>query len=138
MGGAMTEYQAISRAQYIDLVYSQSDTLYDLIPHAPRPTYDPSKPPQDHSDGIIGSVKSTPEKPSSGQTSTSNSTTKTSAKTTSTPTKNFNINVVQIAQRNNTSPSKGKKNKKKINPPEHDNEQTQEELTVDNKEKRKI
>ena len=31
MGGAVTEEQAISRAQYLDLVYSQSGTLYDLI-----------------------------------------------------------------------------------------------------------
>lgn len=59
MGGAVTEEQAISHAQYLDLVYSQSGTLYDLIPHAPRPTYDPSKPPQAHSDIIIGLVKST-------------------------------------------------------------------------------
>ena len=33
MGGAVTEEQAISHAQYLDLVYSQSGTLYDLIPH---------------------------------------------------------------------------------------------------------
>ena len=35
MGGVVTKEQAISRAQYLDLVYSQYDTLYDLIPHAP-------------------------------------------------------------------------------------------------------
>ena len=53
MGGVMIEDQAISCAQYLDLVYSQSDTLYDLIPQAPRPTYYPSKPPQSHNHGII-------------------------------------------------------------------------------------
>jgi hypothetical protein len=31
MGGIVTEEQAITRAQYLDLVYSQSGTLYDLI-----------------------------------------------------------------------------------------------------------
>ena len=41
MGGAVTEEHAISRAQYLDLVYSQSGTLYDLIPHSPRPITDP-------------------------------------------------------------------------------------------------
>ena len=72
-----TEEQAISHAQYQDLVYAQSRTLYDLIARAPQPTYDPSKPPQSHSDGIIGSVQ---EKTSSGQTDTSNPTTKLSLK----------------------------------------------------------
>jgi hypothetical protein len=37
MGGVVTEEKAINHAQYLDLVYSQSDTLYDLIPHAPHP-----------------------------------------------------------------------------------------------------
>ena len=35
MGGVVTEEQAINRSQYLDLVYSQSDTLYDLIRQAP-------------------------------------------------------------------------------------------------------
>jgi hypothetical protein len=58
MGGVVTEEQAISRAQYLDLVYSQSGTLYNLIPNAPHPSNDPSKPPSDaHSDGVIGSLR---------------------------------------------------------------------------------
>ena len=32
MGSAVTEEQAISRAQYLDLVFSESGMLYDLIP----------------------------------------------------------------------------------------------------------
>ena len=48
MGGAITEEQAIARAQYLDLAYSQSGTLYDLIPHAPHPTKDPSRPSINH------------------------------------------------------------------------------------------
>jgi hypothetical protein len=36
MGGTNTEEQAISHSQYLDLVYSQYDMLYDLTPHAPR------------------------------------------------------------------------------------------------------
>jgi hypothetical protein len=38
MGGFITEEQAISRAQYLDLVYSQMGTLYDLIHDAPGPS----------------------------------------------------------------------------------------------------
>ena len=38
MGGVVTEEQAISRAQYLDLVYSQMGTLYDLLSDLPRPS----------------------------------------------------------------------------------------------------
>jgi hypothetical protein len=38
MGGCVTEEQAIARAQYLDLVYSQSGTLYEMLPDAPRPS----------------------------------------------------------------------------------------------------
>ena len=58
MGGAVIEEQAISHAQYLDLVYSQSGTLYDLIPHAPQPTTDRSRPAtKPPTDGILGSVQ---------------------------------------------------------------------------------
>ena len=55
MGGVVTEEQAISQAQYLDLVYSQFETLYDLILQAPRPSTDPTKPPEKTLvDGIVG------------------------------------------------------------------------------------
>ena len=55
MGGAVIEDQAINYAQYLNLVYSQSGTLYDLIPHSPRPTSDPSRPTMElPDDGILG------------------------------------------------------------------------------------
>jgi hypothetical protein len=58
MGGVVTEEEAISRAQYLDLVYSQSGTLYELIPNATRTPTDPSKPSSmTHADGVIGTVK---------------------------------------------------------------------------------
>jgi hypothetical protein len=58
MGGVVTEEQAISHAQYLDLVYSKSDTLYNLISYAPQLSIDPSKPaPGTHVDGSVGSVK---------------------------------------------------------------------------------
>ena len=59
MGGVVIKEQAISQAQYLDLVYSQSGTLYDLIPQAPCPSTDPTKPPTEvHVDGIVGSIQS--------------------------------------------------------------------------------
>jgi hypothetical protein len=58
MGGVVTEEEAITRAQYLDLVYSQSSTLYELIPNTTHPTNDPSKPSSaSHADGVIGSIK---------------------------------------------------------------------------------
>jgi hypothetical protein len=58
MGGVVTEEEAITRAQYLDLVYLQSRTLYELIPNATHATNDPSKPSSSsHVDGVISSVK---------------------------------------------------------------------------------
>jgi hypothetical protein len=37
MGGIVTEEQAIIRAQYLDLVYSQTGTLYDFLPELLHP-----------------------------------------------------------------------------------------------------
>ena len=64
MGGDVTKEKAISRGQYLDLVYSQLGTLYDLILHASQPTSDPSRPvTKPHVDGILGSIqKQIPEK----------------------------------------------------------------------------
>ena len=60
MGVAFTEEQAINRAQYLDLVYSQLGTLYDIIQNALRPTNDPMRPHslESHANGTIGSMKS--------------------------------------------------------------------------------
>ena len=57
MDSVVTEEQDISRAQYLDLVYSQFGTLYDLIPQAPCPSIDPTKPPAEtHVDGVVSSI----------------------------------------------------------------------------------
>ena len=58
MGGDVIEEKAIIRAQYLDLVYSQSGTLYDLILHPPCPTLDPSIPSTEPPfNGLLGSVQ---------------------------------------------------------------------------------
>ena len=59
MGGAITKEQEISHAQYLDLVYSQSGTLYDLISQVPHPNTDPINPPVETLvDGVVGSIQS--------------------------------------------------------------------------------
>lgn len=58
-GGVITEDQVISRAQYLDLVYTQSGTLYEKILNLPHPISDPivTSPIRSNVvDGIIGSV----------------------------------------------------------------------------------
>ena len=43
----------------LNMVYSQFETLYDLIPQAPHPNTDPSKPSAEVPiDGIVGSIQS--------------------------------------------------------------------------------
>jgi hypothetical protein len=68
MDGTVTKEETISWAQYLDFVYSQSGTLYDLLLNAARANTDPSKPSSSsHVDGVIGSIKtqSTPNRPHS-------------------------------------------------------------------------
>lgn len=38
-GGVITEEQVIARAQYLDLIYTQSGTLYNKLHDAPRPKF---------------------------------------------------------------------------------------------------
>ena len=53
------EEEAILRAQQLDLIYSQSGILYEIIPDAPRPTHSVEKPnPGPHADGVVGSITS--------------------------------------------------------------------------------
>ena len=55
----MNEEEAILKAQQLDLIYSQSGILYEIIPEAPRPTHDAEKPkPRPHVDGVVGFVNS--------------------------------------------------------------------------------
>ena len=96
--------QDISQDQYLESVYSQSRTLYDLIPHAPHPIIDPTKPlAETLVDGVVGSIQSLAiVKPANKQSpSTSNS---------SSPTIFIQLNAIQYSQ----TPSNKKKGKGKI------------------------
>ena len=104
MGDMVTEEQAIAWAQYLDLVYSQSGTLYDLLPNAAQANTDPSKPSSSsHADNVIGSVKTQ---------STSQSLTLSS---TSPQTQISEVNVVQSAPSQQSKGKKKTKNKSKNN-----------------------
>jgi hypothetical protein len=98
MGGVVTEEQAISRAQYLDLVYSQTRTLYDLLPDLPRPgtSSTSTAPATSHAaDGVIGTAH-THSHSVSTTTPKSNSSNVQSAPSPSPPTgKTSEVNVVQ-------------------------------------------
>jgi hypothetical protein len=59
--GVTSEEEAIFKSQQLDLIYAQSGMLYEIIPDAPRSSYDPRQNLGPHADGIVGStnVKST-------------------------------------------------------------------------------
>ena len=53
------EEEAILRDQQLDLIYSQSRILYEIILEEPRPIDDAEKPkPRPHADGVVGSINS--------------------------------------------------------------------------------
>jgi hypothetical protein len=119
MVGVVTEEETIARAQYLDLVYSQSGTLYDFLSNASRANTDPSKPSSSsHADDVIGSVKIQ---------STSQSTTLSS---TSPQTKISEVNAVQSAPSQQSGGKKKTNNKSKnINNSEQPKNQSQTPAT---------
>ena len=114
MGGVVTEEQDVSRAQYLDLVYSQFGTLYDLIPQAPFPSTDPANPPVEvPANGIVGSIQSPSAVKPAKQT-------QTASPTASTPKVSAEVNSIQSTQTSGNNKNKGKsKNKKPRNQQEN-------------------
>ena len=116
MGGVVTKVQAISYAQYLDLVYSHAGTLYDLIPHAPWPTTDPSRPTTEPpADDILGSVQTqTATKYFKKQTTNLSNQQAPPAKTESYPVASAEVNTVQSTE-SSGGKKKGKNKSKKPN-----------------------
>jgi hypothetical protein len=138
MGGVVTEEQAISRAQYLDLVYSQMGTLYDLLPDLPRPgtSSTSTAPVASHAaDGVIGTTQAHSHSVST-TTPKSNSSNVQNAPSPAPPAdKTSEVNAVQSTPAGKNKSKKGRgKNKegKNANP----NEQTKTP-PVDDWDKRK-
>jgi hypothetical protein len=122
MGGVFTEEQAISHAQYLDLVYSQMGTLYELLPDVPHPSTSATSitPATSHAaDGVIGTFHGQPH---SIQTSSNNpkpiSSNVKYALSPTPPTGNTSeVNVVQStpAGKNKSRKGKGKNKEDKNN-----------------------
>ena len=57
LSGVVTEDQCICRAQHLDLIYSQSGTLYDLLPNAlGNPNPPATQKTRAHADGLVGTI----------------------------------------------------------------------------------
>jgi hypothetical protein len=126
MGGVVTEEQAISRAQYLDLVYSQTRTLYNLLLDLPRPGTSSASttPAASHAvDGVIGTTH-TQSHSVSTTTPKSNSSNVQSALSPTPPAgKTSEVNVVQSTPTGKNKSKKGRgKNKESKN--NNQNEQT--------------
>ena len=60
MSRVVTKEKAIRRAQHLDLIYSQADMLYNIIPHALWSLNENLRlAPGPHVDGVVGSTSST-------------------------------------------------------------------------------
>ena len=60
-GRVVTEEQVIAHVKYLDLIYTQSGTLYNKIPNAPRLEFFIPPPPKSNNDshagdGVIGTI----------------------------------------------------------------------------------
>jgi hypothetical protein len=138
MGGVVTEEQAISRAQYLDLVYSQTGTLYNLLPELPRPgtSSTSTTPAASHAaDGVIGTTHTHSHSVSS-TTPKSTSSNVQNAPSPATPTgKTSEVNVVQSTP---TGKNKSKKGRGKNKEGKNNNQTEQPKNTpVEDRDKRK-
>jgi hypothetical protein len=138
MGDVVTEEQAISRAQYLDLVYSQTGTLYDLLPDLPRPgTSSTSTAPATlHAVDSVISTAHTHSHSVSSTTPKSNSSNVQNGPSPAPPAgKTSEVNVVQSMPTGKNKSKKGRgKNKESKN--NNQNEQTKTPH-VDDRDKRK-
>jgi hypothetical protein len=123
MGGVVTEEQAISHSQYLDLVYSQMGTLYDLLPDAPcsSTTATSTNPAASHAiDGVIGTFHAQPKNMQASPTNPkSNASNVQNALSPTPPTgKTVEVNSVQYTPvgKNKTKKGKGNNKEDKNNP----------------------
>jgi hypothetical protein len=138
MGGVVTEEKAISRAQYLDLVYSQMGTLYDLLPDLPRPNNSSTSttPAASHAaGGVIGSSQAQPHSVSSVNPKSASSNVQNDSFPAPPTGKTSEVNAVQSTPAGKNKSKKGRvKNKEgKNNSPAEQTKTT----PVDDQDKRK-
>lgn len=105
MSEVVTEEDVIRRAQHLDLIYSQSGTLYDIIPQASRPSNDkPRIAPAPHADSVIDFVSSSTVSQVFGQLGhlaiINNPASTTLTTISNNPAQSTNVNLVQNLENN--------------------------------------
>jgi hypothetical protein len=138
MGGVVMEEQAISRSQYLDLIYSQMRTLYDLLLELPRPgtSITSTAPAASHAtDGVIGTTHTHSHSVSS-TTPKSTSSNVQNALSPATPTgKTSEVNTIQSTSTGKNKSKKGRgKNKEGKN---NNQEEKTKNPPVEDRDKRK-
>jgi hypothetical protein len=138
MGGVVMKEQAISRAQYLDLIYLQMGTLYDLLPELPCPgTSSTSTTPAASraADGVIGIVHAHSHYVSSTTPKYTSSNVQNALSSATSTSKTSEVNDVQSTPTGKNKSKKGKgKNKERKN-----NNQTEKTKThpVEDRDKHK-
>jgi hypothetical protein len=143
MGFFVTEEKVISHAQYLDLVYSQTSMLYDLICDSPRPSTNPNPmPPIDSHDvdGVIGTFHAETQSKQSIHSNLKSTTTNVQKYTPLTPFpgKTSEVNTIQstpTGKNKNKNKGKGKNKEDKNNNQQSDKPKTQ---PADNKERKNL
>ena len=121
MGACVTEEKAIACAQYLDLVYSQSNTLYDYFPDAPRLETSKASP-TPSVDGVISFVNTSSKKSSANPgKQKSNASNENTSQAVSNSGNTSKVNIVQSTTTNKASKGKKKgKGKNKVDQPKQD------------------
>jgi hypothetical protein len=138
MGGVVTEEKAISRAQYLDLVYFQTGTLYDLLPELPHPgtSSTSTTPAASHAaDGVIGTAQAHSHSVSRTTPKYASSNVQNASSPTAPTGKTSEVNTVQSTPAGKNKSKKGRgKNKEGKN-----NNQVEQTKTtpVEDRDKRK-
>jgi hypothetical protein len=139
MGGVFTEEQAISRAQYLDLVYSQTGTLYNFLLDAPHPSTTTSTTlvASHVVDGVIGTFHAQPQSTQASPTNPKSTPSNVQNALTPTPStdKTSEVNSVQSTPIAKNKYKKGNgNNKEDKNNPQSEKAKTQ---PANDKDKRK-
>jgi hypothetical protein len=113
MGGFFMEERAISCSQYLDLVYSQTGTLYDLLPDAPRrsTSANSTTPAVSHAtDSVIGTFHAQPHSALRNNPKPASSNVQNASSPTPPTVKTSEVNAVQStpADKNKSRKGKGK------------------------------
>jgi hypothetical protein len=119
MGGVVTEEKAISHAQYLDLVYSQTRTLYDFLPELPHPgtSSTSTTPVASHAaDGVIGTAHAHSHSVSSTNPKSTSSNVQNDLSPATPTGKTSEVNAIQSTSTGKNKSKKGRgKNKESKN-----------------------